>query len=264
MRDTGNGALSQVKDRFYTSKNHWQVILWVVALSVILTGNADATAIGVLEIQNYVNSTIGMSPLDLCHYEDSVGATDGYDNSLDVDVILPDLNRCSIYSDIVTNKLRIDCRSILSTTAFDVKLIYNGNLTSSKENRLAFSLPYGDEWKFGDKPILFQSDLLSYGSVVDVRRAISDNNGIVPLTDLAAGTYSSSTPYGSGILTIGTRKLADLNDDGTANLQDLAIMNQGWKKTHGKYDGDISGLNGIPDGYVNEHDLSVFSEDWLR
>ena len=49
-----------------------------------------------------------------------------------------------------------------------------------------------------------------------------------------------------------------------SDFKDYAILAQDWNKSQGQYVGDISGSNGIPDGYVNGYDLQRFSEGWLR
>jgi len=224
---------------------------------------ADTTNLnGWLVVNNYVNSIIGTNPLEIWH-ENGAGVSDGYDASYDVSFLDPVLNRCGIYSDIVTNKLRRDRRPTSSTLDFLIKLVYKGNPISAVSNHLQFSLPYGTDWEFDNKPILFQSDLLPFGPVVDVRRAIAKNGGIVPLKDLPAGSYSPSTPYGSGILTIGTRLLADLDDAIKVDFKDHSILAKDWQKSQGQYIGDIAGPNGIPDGNVDGRDLGAFSDSWL-
>lgn len=237
------------------------IIVLILIWGVVSWAKAD----GWLEINNYVNSTIGTSPLDAVHYDDP-GVSDGLD-SWDVHIILPMPGRCSIYSDIETDILRRDYRKNSSTKQFDVKLVYNVSLGSDTPNHLMFDMPYVPpewDWIFGNKPIIFQSDKLPYGPVIDVRKAIAENSGIVPLEDLPAGTYSPSTPYGSGILTIGTRLLADLDDSNQVNFEDFAIWAEDWQKGPGQYVGDICGPNGIPDSNVDSYDLMAFGEDWLK
>ncbi|MFH1371942.1 MAG: hypothetical protein ABII09_11750 [Planctomycetota bacterium] len=213
-----------------------------------------------LIINNNLNSSI--AELRVQH---KVGASEGYvGGSEDVLYITPQLGASGIYSDIITNKLARDARPIDSNTPFDIKLVYNGVLSSSQQNNLSFA--FGSE-SFGTKPILFQSDRLPYGPVVDVRRAIAQNSGNVPLIDLEAGTYSPSTPYNttdSNGLTIGTRLLADLDDDGKVDFKDYSLLAQDWQKPQGQYIGDISGEFGIPDGYVDGYDLSAFCSNWLE
>jgi hypothetical protein len=251
-------------------KNTGKILIASPLVLKLLEGDTKAGPInynGWLEIDNYIDFVEGTSPLEIWH-EDGAGVSDGYDASFDVSFINPVSDSGGIYSDIITDKLRRDRRLTSSTLDFNIKLVYNGSLAHAKSNQLEFSLPYGTDWEFGDKEILFQSDRLKYGPVVDVREAIANNSGIVELIDLPAGTYTSGAPYdNSGILTIGTRKLADLDDNGNVDLTDYAILAQDWKKPQSQYPnlyvGDIVGPNGIPDGYVNEKDLEAFSSQWL-
>lgn len=230
----------------------------ILASGVILVsgliGNANAT--DTLIINNNLNSSI--AELRVQH---KVGASEGYvGGSEDATYANPSLGLPGIYSDIVTKKLVRDARPIDSNTPFDLKLVYHGSLASSTANNLVFA--FGTE-SFGNKPILFQSDRMPYGLVVDVRRAIAQNGGIVQLKDLPAGNYSPDTPYGTGILTIGTRLLADLDDSGRVDNRDFSILAKDWQKPQGQYIGDIVGPNGIPEGYVDEYDLGAFSDSWL-
>jgi len=123
--------------------------------------------------------------------------------------------------------------------------------------------PYG-EYHFGNKPITFSSDRLPYGPVVDVRKAIAENSGVVDLIDVPSGTYNQWAPYGTGSLEIGTRLLADLNDSGHVDLGDFALLAEDFgEEPRGQYVGDITGPNGIPDGYVNGFDLGAFCDSYL-
>jgi len=172
------------------------------------------------------------------------------------------------YSDINDNgtvyHLWSDYRAEDSNIPYDIKLSFNGTLTENKPNWLEFEFSCGEDYEFADKPITFQSDRLPYGDVVDVRRAIAQNNGRVDLIDVPAGPYNQWVPYGSGRLDIGSRILSDLNDNGIVNFEDFALLANDWMKTQGQYIGDICGPNGIPDGYVNGYDLSAFGDDWLK
>jgi len=221
---------------------------------------ADASEYGQINIDNYVNSVIGTEKLMITHYDDPA-ISDGYD-TWDSSFLNPLANRCGIYSDITSHKLSDDYRQPSSTADFNIKLVYNGTLSSNTPNYLHFHFQDNINL-FGNKPILFQSDRLPHGPVVDVRKAIAQNCGIVPLINLSAGNYSPSTPYGSGILTIGTRLLADLDDKSRVDFKDYAIQAKDFGKPQGQYVGDISGPNGIPDGYVDGHDLGAFSGSWL-
>jgi len=145
--------------------------------------------------------------------------------------------------------------------SFLIRLIQNAPTTENKTSRLQFSFPYYPDYLFGNKPILFETDRLPYGSVVDIRRAIAQNSGDLPLIDAPIGT---SGIYGTGILEIGTRLLADLDDSNEVNFEDFAIWAEDWQKGPGQYVGDICGPNGIPDGNADGYDLMAFSGDWLK
>jgi hypothetical protein len=103
-----------------------------------------------------------------------------------------------------------------------------------------------------------------------VRRAIAQNEGKVPLEDLAEGTYGPGTmtsdvnPYGDGSLTIGTRLLSDLNENGRVGLDDFAYFAADWNAIDVNSVADISGPNGIPDKNVDFYDLGAFSDDYLK
>jgi hypothetical protein len=190
------------------------------------------------------------------------GATDGYDISLDSDAQAKPNNYPNFYSDIPGYHLWSDYRNENSNIPYDLKLSFQGTLTTSKPNWLEFALYSGGT--FGSKPITFESSRLPYSSVVDVRRAIADSNGVVPLIDVPAGTYNQWTPYGSGRLEIGTRLPCDFYEDGVINMNDFAIQANDFGKSQGQYTGDIVGPNGVPDGFVDYWDVGALSEDWLE
>jgi hypothetical protein len=215
---------------------------------------------GCLEISNVVDLKSINNNLIVQHYDPSSDGHDGYDTSI---VYPPGGTYSGVHTEIPNYKFRTDTRPTLSTLDFNIKLIYRGNPNSPLSNHLQFSFPSYPDYLFGDKPILFESDRLPFGPVVDVRRAIAQNGGIVQLKDLPAGNYSPGTPYGSGILTIGTRLLADLNDANRVDNKDFSILGGDWQKPQGIHTGDIVGPNGIPDGYVDGRDLGAFCDDWL-
>ena len=145
---------------------------------------------------------------------------------------------------------------------------YQACPTSTQPNWLVFNFPYAvnpftgtGTYNFGNKPIVFESDRLPYGPVVDVRRAIAQNSGNLSLIDAPVGT---SGEYGSGILEIGTRLLTDLDDSNEVNFEDFAIFAEDWQKGPGQYIADITGPSGIPDGNVDNYDVAAFCEDWLK
>ncbi len=216
---------------------------------------------GQLSIENNIGSSHPL--ISITHYDNSA-ISDGYD-IWDASWLNPMSGEPSLYSDIGTHQLSSDYRLPTSTSDFLVKLVYNGTLSSDTPNQLQFSFPNYPSYLFENKPILFQSSLLPYGQVVDVRKAIAQNSGVVSLINLPAGSYNVNTPYGEGILTIGTRLLADLSDNGDINLEDFALLALDWQNpAQGQYVGDITGEFGIPDGYVDMYDLVEFCSEWLE
>ena len=83
-------------------------------------------------------------------------------------------------------------------------------------------------------------------------------------SQLPALLLATSGEYGIGQLDIGTRLLADLDDGGKVDFGDFAIFAEDWQKGPGQYVADICGPNGIPDGYVDNFDLSAFCDDYLK
>ncbi len=236
-------------------------ICFATAISA-LTGNAKAD--GNIVIYNNVYPSANYC---VARHLSEPGVSEGYDGE-PIDFEAPiDLyidGDAGLYSEIPGYKLIYDARPNDSNTDFNLKLVYKGYLSTPQANYLEVNFYVPPEPAFDNKPVILELERLPYGSVVDVRRAIAKNGGVVPLIDLPAGTYSTITPYGFMTLTIGTRLLGDLDDSNRVTFKDFAILNQGWEQLQGQYTGDIAGPNGIPDGYVNNYDLSAFSEDWLK
>ena len=261
------------------------IVLGAAGLINLLSGGANLAKAdpntGYMIIVNYLDGINVSNRLSIGHLSDSV--TDGYDPGFDTSFLYPMPWECGLYSDISDidpnhPKLAWDYRLPSSKKDFLIQLVYNGTLGSPKENHLNFELYPDPNWQFGNKPMIFDSNRLPYGPVVDMRKAIAlapnPNDVNIPLIDVPAGTYSHSTPYGSGTLSIGTRLLADLNNDKTVNFVDFALFANDWKN-HSKENpktkciGNLSGQYGIPDGndkgkaIVNEIDLGAFCEQWL-
>lgn len=236
--------------------------LVTVAIAKILGGGADANAIDTLKVYNSKEGSLG-GQVTLMQKE---GAIDGYKYDTPDSDRIKDINETPIGSSelgsvVDTYLLRNDSKALGSTTPFNLLLFYNGTLTDSISNWITFE--FGAD-HFGSQEIILDSDNLKYGKRVNVRNAIANNSGVVEMNDLPAGTYVTSVPYASGKLTIGTEPLAELNNDDIVDFKDYAILTQNWMAPQGKYAGDISGPNGIPDGYVNMYDLEAFCDDWMQ
>ena len=227
------------------------------------TGSANAD--GRLRFSNMAEPFSYSAYCFIKHSSDS-GVSDGYDSQdLKAEFDLYFDNTIGSYSQIPGYNLCYDARPKDSNTSFNLKLFYKGT-TGVRQNSLLVNF-YPPEPPFDNKPIIFESDRLPYGSVVDIRKVIENGGGgdfaTIPLIDLAAGTYTHLNPYGSAVVTIGTRLLADLNDDGIVDLPDYTDFAKDWGKGPGQYVADISGPNSIPDGYVNNYDLGAFGDGWL-
>ncbi len=274
-----------------TGRKSWKTVKDNAKIGIAIAGIAGATLGGITENAKadygslrIINTFEPMKILDyypgfcFLDYYPSRGS-DGYDGEPTdfeaelriwdgVNGLFP--NSLGLYSEIPNHNLQYDGRNNDSNKPFDLKLFYYGDNIASRTNRLHFYFyvhnPLEPNETFADKPILFQSDRLPYGPVVDVRELIK-NGGDIPtlhLKDLAPGDYLPLAPYGSAILTIGTRLLSDLSGDGKVGMKDFAILASQWGKPQGTYTGDISGPNAVPDGYVYHLDLRAFSKDYLK
>jgi hypothetical protein len=164
----------------------------------------------------------------------------------------------------------IDYRPWSSTLVFEMGLFYSfADIAVDSENKLEVSWNYSHTPEptepFGDRTAILKSDKFLYGYAVDIKRLLHDAGLIskeIPLGIIESNFQGLPSAFFN--LYIGTKILADLNDDGKVNIEDYAILARDWGKTQGKYYGDISGLNGIPDGYVNFYDLADFVSVWLE
>ncbi|MGA2093324.1 MAG: hypothetical protein ABSH16_07970 [Sedimentisphaerales bacterium] len=256
--------LNQIKDRNISPEREklglvGKVLLEIGVVASIFTGSAKASE-GELDIRNYIGSDCSI--LCLIKY-DGGGISEGYD-SWDCIVIPPLSGQIGIGSAVEGNILGVDYRPANTLSTYDVELFYNGNVNPPKGNHLEFSFPYGSDLSFGSQDIIFDSNNLKYGKRVNVRNAIANNSGVEEMNDLPAGTYVVSAPYASGKLTIGTEPLAELNGNDIVDFADYSILANDFGKPQEKYTGDISGPNGIPDGYVDMYDIEAFCNDWLQ
>ncbi len=229
-----------------------------------VVGLVEASNKGSIEINNFLESKSNNNYVKVLHYPDSLapGISDGID-TWDQTENFYQLNLSAIRAVVNGTNLWKNYLPEDTNSPSDLEFIYNGIISSGDEPNNWLTFTFGSS-SFSDKQILFQSSLLPYSSVVDVRKAISQNSGVVPLIDLPTGTYTTSTPYGEGVLTIGTRKLADLSDNGEIDLEDFSMLAEDWDKPQGQYVGDITGEYGIPDGVVDMWDLREFMSEWLE
>lgn len=237
----------------------------LVLLSAIIFSGIDAKAEeGNLFVDNRIDSKQSAGELNIGH-SNYPGVTDGYDG-FDTELPPIPLNNSVVASFLDSLNLNRDLRTISNKDNFDLRLIYDGTLTEDKQNHLEFSFPDPD-YSFGDKPILFQqtdsTNPNAFYPVYDVRKVI-EAGVTIQLEDVAAGTYNQWIPYGSGRLDIGTRYLADLDDNGTVDLYDLTPMGNDWGKTGVDSIADISGPNGLPDKNVDMWDLKAHANDYLK
>jgi len=241
---------------------------WFLIGATLLFGGEKARAdnSGNIKIWNTSDSTEGY--VNGVHYP---GYSEEPDDSGDRDkeFELNGLsNRCfEAYLDVNGTRLWDDYRPVDSNVPFRLKLVYKGNVTQGNEpdNWLEFEFPWGESYKFGNRPMTLQQEDangvdLSNGLRCDVR-AIVDNGGEIDLGKLPAGDYTPDTPYIHLRLDF-DKLLADLDGRGIVNLKDYAILAKYWGK-EGRSIADISGPNGVPDMKVDVYDLAKMAEQWL-
>jgi len=250
----------------------------IVAFPVIFNSAFGETNEGSLELRNYVELQGNNNYIQVKHFSEEMcpGISEGKDQwDAEGPGYMPDYS--GLYSEVndvgTLWEFWKDYRPKDSNTPFNIKLVYNGRIDSSKKNWLYIKFRTIG-YTLGNRPIIFQqtnsTDPNAFYPVYDVRRAIVQNEGIIPLEDLDAGRYgpgtitSDVTPYGSGILTIGTRLLSDLNEDGKVGLDDFAYFAADWNAIDVNSVADISGPNSIPDKNVDFYDLGDFVNDYLQ
>jgi len=262
-----------------TAKDSWRFVkdnAKIGAMLVVMSAGsyfaenarADPNTAGYLTIGNCLNShkrNLNMNRNDGLF----LGAKDGFDNNDKNANGNQPSGYPNCFSDIPGYHFWDDVRSENSNRPYYAKFSFNGKLTESTQNQVEFSFPflgseYGD-YDFGNLPISFESGRLIYGKVVDVREAIDKqgNNARADLINVPAGTYDQWIPFGEGRVDIGTRLSADLNSDNKVDSNDYSILYNDFGKPQGVYKGDISGPNGIPDGYVNSYDVNSLNRQWL-
>lgn len=152
---------------------------------------------------------------------------------------------------------------------------------------------------FEGKCVYLYSDRLLYGYAVDVKALIASTPYVhsnsscpgghkielLPLTRLECPVSYHCNHHGCmndewnvfiedcsitvgqyGTVTVIVSDICPMFSTSSSCFGDFAnytILAQDWGKPQGKYYGDISGENGIPDGYVDFYDLAEFVSAWL-
>ena len=215
----------------------------------------DVKGEGMLQIENHLGSNY--PDLKLIHYDDP-SVSDGLDGN-DSEFLLPPEGYPGIYSDIGSDKLSMDYRNLSSDTPFDIRLVYEGELTEPTPNWFEISMPYPG-WEFENKDFLTltQFDSLN-GDITEqynVREFIEDGDGVgrIDLPDISPGVYDTGTPY--AYFTLGFNEfvfppehlVGDLNLDGIIDGEDVGIVGGGFGMGAGYWDVNTAGLG---DGDVN-------------
>ena len=220
-----------------------------VSVASALTGRTYAS-LGQLEIKNTTNSSA--ETLGIIH--GLPGAEEGLDFTDSFWLASP-AEGPNIYGEVEDTRLCGDSRPETNTFVEPISLAYTGTVTSPIDNWLEVSFPYAG-YEFGDKPLVLNNGSRRF----DVRRAIEQNGGVIPLEPIAPGTYTADNPYATLVLRF-DRWLGDVNNDGKVDIRDYDIITRNWAATGEGVEGDISGPNGIPDGIVDSHDFKAFLED---
>ncbi|MBA7670995.1 hypothetical protein ES703_79144 [subsurface metagenome] len=245
-------------------------LIFIVITTAILCTDVTAYTFSGIDIVNVV----GDYPSN--HYDavhtDLWPVSDGLDQA---DLLLED-DFCTeafwgggyVYSEVGSQKCLRDYRPCSSLTPFQLRLFFCGDIPDIANYLWIDYYVDASGETFDDKRIILESDRLLYGFAVDVRRVIEIGypygGGVIQLEKVPAGLYDITNPYGSATLHIGTMSLGDLNGDGICDFTDLSCMANDWLVPQGKYQGDISGVAGIPDGFVDLYDLREMAQGWLE
>ena len=177
-----------------------------VGAALGLVGKADAGVLdnwGYLNIENDLNSQ-ARSVSVIRDIEYIPGVTDGYDSNIDHTAFDQPNLYPNCYSDIPGYHLWDDIRVNDSTALYDIKLGFEGVLSSPTSNWLKFRLSNGGT--FGNLPIYLQkkdSQGNLTGPIYDVKDIINNHSGTLNLDNVPDKTYSQWTPYASYALDIG-------------------------------------------------------------
>ncbi len=232
MRSTGGEVFLHGRDRFRIFKNHWQVILGIVALSLILTGNANAAEIQVTNFTTQPTTpTITNMSAYLGIYSDANESQDSHDgdflNSLDDYAMEVSSNEPGVKSRINAKPFNTPC------STFD----------------LGFYSKYGS----------------SYPKTINnkIKARVNDANGLEHRKVYVFNSNESADPNLYPVAKDGTIQ--------TITLPNLINPSQGiyatWViQTPANVEGDNSGPSGtgLLDGTVDFYDIRTLGDEWLQ
>jgi hypothetical protein len=204
----------------------------------------------ILQIENVVGTLQQNNSLRAIHGPGEL-STDGLD-SYDTAVSSFQANSSGLYTEVEATKLMEDARPSSSTSAYQMKLYFNGTLTGSETNQLQLSFP-DPLHTFQDKAYLTLRETDASGTTTynawDVHNVIANWGGTIGLGDLPAGTYDENTPYGHFQLDFDPFLFGDTDFDGDVDTGDLTTMYQNYNGATGSgknmsngdtdYDGDV-------------------------
>lgn len=171
-----------------------------------------------------------------------------------------------VYSKVQGGRCQYDYRPCDSNEPFQLRLFTCDTFGTEQTNRLFVDyLTDEDGETFGDKSLVFVSDRLIFGYAVDIRVLVEEigtpfGGGWIDLENVPIGILD----YASATLHIGTKLLSDINNDEVCNFSDFSELAASWGQPQGKYRGDISGPDHVPDGFVDLYDLAEITHEWLN
>lgn len=204
------------------------------------------------------NSSLAMTYVSAKH---NVGATEGYDASMDVSFLQGPSPAIDFYFQNANGNFKTDAKGPNSTTDFYIRIEGRG-LSVNIDANLDFSIWANGEGNFDWKNLIVE--LCDDGIIGSTATLIGTYDG----HDLADGLVSiPALTIQNGLsyqLIIKPRHYADINGDQYVRLEDLANISLNWQRndcspanTHCDYS-DID-----RDGGVNINDLVIEAENWL-
>jgi hypothetical protein len=197
----------------------------------------------------------------------------------------------SIVNDINYTAYVIEDYRPWECSVFTLELYNKIPLLSNTDIWLRFTFEESTPPPFDNMDVMFFSDALKYGYFVNIKHLIEYPPSVGPggltgpyvaLTPFTPDTYyyyhlpepQYGGTYGYAYICICDSGCEDFMQGGGIGIPEncfidnnflgFSILARDWKKPQGKYCGDISGPDGIPDGYVDFYDLAEFVKVWLE